>query len=63
MTTTDIPRGFEPRSRRVPSPILGPLAETNEQTVIIGLAGKPHTNGRGLIHGRLIATCRRCDGP
>ena len=58
MTTTDIPEGFEPRSRR--SPLTDPweplYSKQTNKAVIIGLRlAKPHTNGRGLIHGGLIA--------
>src|SRR3954470_47431 len=58
MTATDIPEGFEPRSRR--SPLTEPwqplYAKQTDKAVIIGLRlAKPHTNGRGLIHGGLIA--------
>src|SRR6478672_5846305 len=58
MTTTDIPAGFEPLSRR--SPLTEPwqplYSRQTEKAVIIGLRlARPHTNGRGLIHGGLIA--------
>src|SRR3954465_2509643 len=58
MTATDIPEGFEPRSRR--SPLTDPweplYSKATDKAVIIGLRlAKPHTNGRGLIHGGLIA--------
>ena len=58
MTTTDIPAGFEPLSRK--SPLTEPweplYARKTEEAVIIGLRlARPHTNGRGLIHGGLIA--------
>ena len=58
MTTTDIPEGFEPRSRR--SPLTDPweplYSKQTDKAVIIGLRlARPHTNGRGLIHGGLIA--------
>ena len=58
MTTTDIPEGFEPHSRK--SPLTEPweplYAKRTDKAVIIGLRlAKPHTNGRGLIHGGLIA--------
>src|SRR6185369_12766758 len=58
MTTTDIPEGFERRTRR--SPLTDPweplYSKTTDKAVIIGLRlAKPHTNGRGLIHGGLIA--------
>ena len=58
MTTTDIPAGFEPLSRR--SPLTEPwqplYAKRTDKAVIIGLRlARPHTNGRGLIHGGLIA--------
>lgn len=57
MTDTDIPDGFEPLSRKSPlteawEPI---YARKTERAVIIGLRlARPHTNGRGLIHGGLI---------
>ena len=58
MTTTDIPEGFEPLSRR--SPLTEPwqplYAMRTDKAVIIGLRlAKPHTNGSGLIRGGLIA--------
>ena len=58
MTTTDIPEGFEPHARK--SPLTEPWeplhAKKTEKAVIIGLRlARPHTNGRGLIHGGLIA--------
>jgi uncharacterized protein (TIGR00369 family) len=58
MTTTDIPEGFGPLSRR--SPLTEPwqplYSRQTDKAVIIGLRlAKPHTNGRGLIHGGLIA--------
>ncbi len=58
MTRTDIPEGFEPLSRK--SPLTEPwepiYARKTERAVIIGLRlARPHTNGRGLIHGGLIA--------
>jgi uncharacterized protein (TIGR00369 family) len=58
MTSSDIPHGFEPLSRK--SPLTEPwepiYAKKTERAVIIGLRlAKPHTNGRGLIHGGLIA--------
>ena len=57
MTITDIPDGFEPLSRK--SPLTEPwepiYAKKTERAVIIGLRlARPHTNGRGLIHGGLI---------
>ncbi|WP_407185755.1 PaaI family thioesterase [Bradyrhizobium centrosematis] len=57
MTSTDIPAGFEPLFRK--SPLTEPweplYAKTTDKAVIIGLRlAKPHTNGRGLIHGGLI---------
>ena len=57
MTTTDIPDGFEPLSRK--SPLTEPweplYANKTDRAVIIGLRlARPHTNGRGLIHGGLI---------
>ena len=58
MTATDIPEGFERRTRR--SPLTDPweplYSKQTDKAVIIGLRlAKPHTNGRGLIHGGLIA--------
>ena len=58
MTTTEIPEGFEPHSRK--SPLTDPweplYSKRTDKAVIIGLRlAKPHTNGRGLIHGGLIA--------
>ena len=57
-TSTDIPEGFEPHFRK--SPLTDPweplFSKRTEKAVIIGLRlAKPHTNGRGLIHGGLIA--------
>ncbi len=58
MTATDIPEGFERHTRR--SPLTDPweplYSKQTDKAVIIGLRlAKPHTNGRGLIHGGLIA--------
>ena len=58
MTATDIPEGFERHTRR--SPLTDPweplYSKRTDRAVIIGLRlAKPHTNGRGLIHGGLIA--------
>src|ERR1700687_4074990 len=58
MTATDIPEGFERHFRQ--SPLTEPweplYSKRTEKAVIIGLRlAKPHTNGRGLIHGGLIA--------
>ena len=58
MTSTDIPEGFERRTRK--SPLTDPweplYSKQTDKAVIIGLRlAKPHTNGRGLIHGGLIA--------
>ena len=55
---TDIPDGFEPHFRK--SPLTDPweplYSKRTDKAVIIGLRlAKPHTNGRGLIHGGLIA--------
>ena len=55
---TTIPEGFEPHFRK--SPLTDPweplYSKRTERAVIIGLRlAKPHTNGRGLIHGGLIA--------
>ena len=57
MTSTDIPEGFEPLSRK--SPLTEPweplYSKRTDRAVIIGLRlARPHTNGRGLIHGGLI---------
>jgi uncharacterized protein (TIGR00369 family) len=54
----EIPDGFEPHFRR--SPLTEPweplYSKRTDKAVIIGLRlAKPHTNGRGLIHGGLIA--------
>jgi len=54
----DIPDGFEPLFRK--SPLTEPweplYQKKTERSVIIGLRlARPHTNGRGLIHGGLIA--------
>ncbi|NOJ41782.1 PaaI family thioesterase [Bradyrhizobium australiense] len=58
MTASDVPAGFEPRTRK--SPLTDPweplYSKKTDKAVIIGLRlAKPHTNGRGLIHGGLIA--------
>jgi uncharacterized protein (TIGR00369 family) len=58
MTSTNIPDGFEPHFRK--SPLTDPweplYSKRTGKAVIIGLRlAKPHTNGRGLIHGGLIA--------
>jgi uncharacterized protein (TIGR00369 family) len=58
MPLPDIPAGFEPHFRNSPvTDAWAPLyAKKTERAVIIGLRlAKPHTNGRGLIHGGLIA--------
>src|SRR6202171_348511 len=55
---TDVPEGFEPHFRKSPLPDpWEPLySKRTDKAVIIGLRlAKPHTNGRGLIHGGLIA--------
>jgi uncharacterized protein (TIGR00369 family) len=57
MTDTTIPDGFEPLFRE--SPMTEPweplYAKKTDRAVIIGLRlARPHTNGRGLIHGGLI---------
>lgn len=62
MNTLDIPTGFEPLARK--SPLTEPwqplYARMTDKAVIIGLRlARPHTNGRGLIHGGLIAAL--CD--
>lgn len=58
MTSPDLPEGFEPLVRK--SPLTEPweplYAKKTDKAVIIGLRlARPHTNGRGLIHGGLIA--------
>jgi uncharacterized protein (TIGR00369 family) len=58
MITTDVPEGFEPHFRQ--SPLTDPweplYSKKTDKAVVIGLRlAKPHTNGRGLIHGGLIA--------
>jgi acyl-coenzyme A thioesterase PaaI-like protein len=58
MTAPDIPLGFEPHFRQ--SPLTDPweplYSKRTDKAVIIGLRlAKPHTNGRGLTHGGLIA--------
>ena len=58
MTVSDIPAGFEPHFRK--SPLTEPweplYSRRTDKAVVIGLRlAKPHTNGRGLIHGGLIA--------
>jgi uncharacterized protein (TIGR00369 family) len=55
---TDIPESFERHFRQ--SPLTDPweplYSKRTDKAVIIGLRlAKPHTNGRGLIHGGLIA--------
>jgi uncharacterized protein (TIGR00369 family) len=55
---TDVPDGFEPHFRK--SPLTEPweplYSKRTDKAVIIGLRlAKPHTNGRGLVHGGLIA--------
>jgi uncharacterized protein (TIGR00369 family) len=57
--TADIPEGFEPHFRK--SPFTDPweplYAKKSDRSVSIGLRlAKPHTNGRGLIHGGLIVS-------
>ncbi|QOZ22971.1 MULTISPECIES: PaaI family thioesterase [Bradyrhizobium] len=54
----DVPQGFEPLFRK--SPLTEPweplYARKTDRAVIIGVRlARPHTNGRGLIHGGLIA--------
>src|SRR6188768_4522844 len=58
MNANDIPQGFEPHFRKAPltEPWEPLYSKQTDKAVIIGLRlGKPHTNGRGLIHGALIA--------
>ena len=57
--TTEIPEGFKPHFRK--SPFTEPweplYSKRTDRSVIIGLRlAKPHTNGRGLTHGGLIAS-------
>jgi uncharacterized protein (TIGR00369 family) len=59
MTSENIPEGFEPHFRK--SPFTDPweplYSKRTDKAVIMGLRlAKPHTNGRGLIHGGLIAS-------
>jgi acyl-coenzyme A thioesterase PaaI-like protein len=59
MTVTDIPEGFERHTRK--SPLTDPweplYSKRTDKAVILGLwLAKPHTNGRGLIHGGLMAS-------
>jgi uncharacterized protein (TIGR00369 family) len=56
--SADIPAGFEPLFRK--SPLTEPweplYCKRTDRAVIVGVRlAKPHTNGRGLIHGGLIA--------
>jgi uncharacterized protein (TIGR00369 family) len=56
--STEIPSGFEPHFRN--SPFTDPweplYARRTETAITLGLrVGRPHTNGRGHIHGGLIA--------
>ena len=54
----NIPEGFEPHFRQEPAhrPWEPIYSKTTDKAVILGLRlAKPHTNGRGLIHGGLIA--------
>ena len=59
MSIDTVPTGFEPHFRK--SPFTDPweplYAKKTETAVILGLRlATPHTNGRGLIHGGLIAS-------
>src|SRR3569623_3715573 len=59
MIDTDIPEGFEPLFRK--SPLTEPweplYSKKTDKAVIIGVRlARPHTNGRGLIHGGLITS-------
>jgi uncharacterized protein (TIGR00369 family) len=59
MTTDSIPAGFEPHFRK--SPFTDPweplYSKMTDKAVILGLrVDRPHTNGRGRIHGGLIAS-------
>lgn len=59
MTSTDIPEGFEPLFRKssLTEPWEPLYAKNTDKAVIIGLRlARPHTNGRGLIHGGLITS-------
>src|SRR3982074_1421869 len=54
----DVPSGFDPRLRKTPltDPCEPLYSKRTDKAVIIGLRlARPHTNGRGLIHGGLIA--------
>src|SRR5919109_3067106 len=56
--TAVIPEGFEPHFRQttLTDPWEPLYSKRTDKAVIIGLRlAKPHTNGRGLIHGGLIA--------
>ena len=58
MTSTAIPEGFEPQSRR--SPLTDPwepiYAKQTPDAIILGLRlATAHTNARGFVHGGLIA--------
>ena len=55
--STEVPEGFERHFRQSPlTDPWEPLYSKRTKAVIIGLRlAKPHTNGRGLIHGGLIA--------
>ena len=58
MTSTDIPAGFDPQSRR--SPLTDPwepiYSKQTPDALILGLRlATPHTNARGFVHGGLIA--------
>jgi uncharacterized protein (TIGR00369 family) len=59
MMTTEIPAGFEPHLRKSPfTESMGPLySKKTDKAVVIGVRlTKAHTNGRGYVHGGLIAT-------
>ena len=58
MTPSETPSGFEPHFRK--SPMTEPweplYSKRLPDRIVLGLqARQPHTNSRGLIHGRLIA--------
>ena len=58
MTTAKFPKalGLSPEEARSPNPGSRFIRKQTDKAVIIGLRlAKPHTNGRGLIHGGLIA--------
>jgi uncharacterized protein (TIGR00369 family) len=57
--TIDIPEGYEPHFRRSSfTDSMGPLySKKTDKAVVVGVRlAKPHTNGRGRVHGGLIAS-------